>query len=248
MTKPFTPQTLKFFLTPPSPCPYLEGREERKIFARLETRDGPGLNDALTQAGFRRSQDIVYRPACEACDSCLSARVPVASFVPKRGHRRTLRHNTDLSAAEVLTGATPEQYALLADYLDARHQDGGMNGMSYFEYVAMVEETVARTRLFEYRLAEDGPDGHAGQLVAVALTDELADGLSMVYAYFNPRLAKRSLGAFMILDHIKRAGDEDKGYVYLGYWVPGSPKMDYKARFRPLEVLTGLGWASLEDR
>ncbi len=238
MTHPFSTKQLPFFLTAPARCPYLPGRLERKVFTKLEPGDGPGLNDALTHAGFRRSQSILYRPACERCSACKSARIPVAEFDASRNQRRVLKRNARLNRQPAAPEATPEQYAVLSRYLDARHGDGDMAGMDFFEYAGMVEEGAQRTDIVEYR--DDD-----GRLMACALVDELVDGFSMVYSFFEPELERDSPGAFMILDHIVRAEQAGLPFVYLGYWVQGSPKMDYKARYKPLEILEPSGWRRL---
>ncbi|MGQ3040956.1 MAG: arginyltransferase [Brevundimonas sp.] len=240
----FVPQRqLRFYLTSVAPCPYLPGQTERKVFANLPFSDGAHVNDELTQAGFRRSQNIAYRPACEACDACVSVRIPTGEFVFSRSQRRILRANEDLSRDLVEAEATTEQFELLRKYLNARHPQGGMSGMSWLDYVAMVEDTAVRTHLIEYRLPSS--DGGPGDLVGVCLTDLLSDGLSMVYSFFDPELEERSPGRFAILDHIRQALTVNLPYVYLGYWVRGSRKMDYKASFRPMEQLTRLGWRLL---
>lgn len=246
MTHHFATRQLRFFLTAPSPCPYLPGREERKVFAHLPLSDGAAINDALTQIGFRRSQNIAYRPACETCDACVSARIPVADYGFSRSERRVLDRNTDLERNLVEAEATMEQFDLLRRYLLARHAEGGMADMTWPDYVAMVEDTAARTHLIEYRLRSD--DRGPGDLVACILVDVLGDGLSLVYSFYEPTMAKRSLGSFIILDHIVQASLAALPYVYLGYWVQGSPKMDYKARFSPVEVLRPGGWALMAQR
>ena len=232
-------------MTATAPCPYLPGREERKVFASLPFADGPGVNDRLTHAGFRRSQNIAYRPACEACDACVSVRLPINDFVLSRNQRKVLNRNADLSRALVEAEATVEQFDLLRRYLEARHPGGGMSDMTWADYVAMVEDTAVRTHLIEYRLPslDDGP----GRLIGVVLADLLSDGLSMVYSFFDPTETRRSLGVFAILDHVKQAQHVRMPYVYLGYWVRGSDKMDYKARFRPMEALGPLGWMLLPN-
>jgi arginine-tRNA-protein transferase len=230
----------QFFLTPGGPCPYLPGRTERKVFARLNGSLAQPLNEALTHSGFRRSQMIAYRPACEGCTSCVSVRIVAAEFAPSRGLRRIEKRNADLVRREVTAEATREQFALLRTYLDSRHSGGGMSDMGLFDYVAMVEETPVKTHLVEYRRAM--PGGEPGPLMACALTDVLRDGVSMVYSFFHPGEDARSLGTYMILDHIESARARGLSYVYLGYWVRGSTKMSYKARFRPLEALSADGW------
>jgi arginine-tRNA-protein transferase len=245
VTQHFAPRQLRFFLTAPSPCPYLPGREERKVFAHLPLSDGPGVNDALTQVGFRRSQNIAYRPACETCDACVSARIPAGDYPFSRSQRRVLDKNADLSRHLVEAEATMEQFDLLRRYLMARHAHGGMADMTWPDYVAMVEDTAVRTHLIEYRLPSG--DRGPGDLAACVLVDILGDGLSLVYSFYDPALARRSLGAFVILDHVVQARLAELAYVYLGYWVPGSPKMDYKARYRPIEVLRPGGWVRMDE-
>lgn len=240
MTRPFSAKQLPFFLTAPSPCPYLPGRMERKVFTKLDLVDGPGLNDTLTHAGFRRSQSILYRPACERCSACKSARIIAAEFIPSRTQRRLQKRNADLIRITKPAEATPEQFSLLARYLDARHGDGDMAGMDFFDFAGMVEDGAQRTEIVEYRDVD-------GALVAAVLVDRLQDGFSLVYSFFDPELDRRSLGAFMILDHIERANHEALPYVYLGYWVHGSDKMDYKARYKPLEILDPTGWRLLTE-
>ena len=246
VTQHFATRQLRFFLTAPQPCPYLAGRHERKVFTHLPLSDGAAVNDALTEVGFRRSQNIAYRPACEACDACVSARIPVAEYCFSRSEHRTLDRNTELQAHLVEAEATMEQFDLLRRYLTHRHAEGGMADMVWPDYVAMVEDTAVRTHLVEYRRpsADRGP----GDLVGCALVDLLLDGLSLVYSFFDPKLSRQSPGHFIILDHVRQATAARLPYVYLGYWVQGSPKMDYKARFSPLEVLRPGGWNLLAAR
>jgi arginyl-tRNA--protein-N-Asp/Glu arginylyltransferase len=235
----------QFFLTPGGPCPYLPGRIERKVFARLTGTLAQPLNEALTNSGFRRSQMIAYRPACDGCSACVSVRIVVSEFAATRGQKRIAKRNTDLVRAEVPAEATREQFALLRTYLDSRHAGGGMSDMGLFDYVAMVEETPVNTHLVEYRLKRGDDD--QGTLMACALTDVLRDGLSMVYSFFHPGEVARSLGSYMIMDHIEAARARGLPYVYLGYWIQGSAKMDYKSKYRPMEALGAEGWARLVD-
>jgi arginine-tRNA-protein transferase len=240
--------TPQFYLTAPSSCPYLAGKEERKVFTHLVGERAPELNDLLTQGGFRRSQSIAYRPACDACRSCISVRVVVDDFRPTRNMRRVADKNADMIS--VMTEATPtsEQYSVFRAYLDSRHRDGGMADMTVLDYAMMVEDSHVSTRLVEYRrrTPDSAINGRGGALIAVALTDVLGDGLSMVYSFFDPDEAWRSLGTFAILDHIERARRMGLPYLYLGYWVKGSRKMDYKGRFLPQERLLPSGWTRIE--
>jgi len=227
----------------------LQGKEERKVFTHLVGERAPGLNDLLTQGGFRRSQSIAYRPACENCRACVSVRVINDEFRATRNMRRILQHNADMVGEMRALVPTSEQYSVFRAYLDSRHRDGGMADMSVLDYATMVEDSHVKTRMVEYR--RRGPDSSingrgSGALMAVALTDVLSDGLSMVYSFFDPEQENRSLGTFMILDHIERARRMGLPYVYLGYWVSGSRKMDYKGRFLPQQRLTPDGWNRVE--
>jgi len=250
---PLAPQ---FYVTAPQPCPYLEGRMERKLFTALQGDHAQELNDTLSKQGFRRSQNVLYRPSCAECSACLSARIRVADFQPHRGQRRVARRNRDLARSTGDPRATAAQFALFRRYLAARHPDGGMADMDLGEFAAMIEQTPVRSRVVEYRLPPPAAGGgggtaHAcgadGRLAAVCLTDVLDDGLSLVYSFFDPGLSARSLGTHMILDHVVMAREAGLPYVYLGYWVPGSPKMGYKAGFAALEIFKHGTWAPIGD-
>ena len=239
--------TPQFYLTAPSPCPYLPGREERKVFTHLVGDRAVQMNDILTNGGFRRSQSIAYRPACETCRACVSVRVLTDEFTFSRNQRRVLKQNADLTS--VMRPALPssEQYSIFRGYLDGRHRLGGMADMTVLDYAMMIEDSHVETRLIEYRRPDPDKSSEPGLLVAVALTDILTDGLSMVYSFYEPDEGERSLGTFMILDHIARAREMTLPHLYLGYWVSGSSKMDYKGRFLPQERLLNGGWERAED-
>lgn len=242
-------QSPQFFLTAPSPCPYLEGQFERKVFTHLVGEKASELNDLLTQGGFRRSQNIAYRPACETCRACVSVRILAQEFKANRSMKRILARNTDIVAQEFPAEPSSEQYSLFRAYLDARHNEGGMSDMTVLDYAMMVEDTHVPTKIIEYRIGPrrlDDDETESGQLIAVALSDVMGDGLSMVYSYFDPDFSDRSLGTYMILDHIQRAHDRGLPHVYLGYWVAGSRKMDYKTRFLPQDHLMPGGWERFE--
>jgi arginine-tRNA-protein transferase len=231
----------QFYVTAPTPCPYLPGRMERKIFTHLLGDSARVINDALTAAGFRRSQHIAYKPACDACRSCVSVRIPVFQFEPSRGQKRILKVNEDVTREAREAKASMEQFSLLRSYLDDRHPSGGMSEMTLLDYSSMVEETPISTNLVEYRV--NGPN----RLVACALSDRLGDGVSMVYSFYSPDEEWRSLGTHMILDHVAYAHELGLPYLYLGYWVGGCRKMDYKRRFRPLEALGPQGWYLMNE-
>lgn len=241
VTEHFGNRFPQFYITAPQPCPYLPGRFEKKVFTHLLSENAIALNDTLSQAGFRRSQNIAYRPACDGCSACVSVRIIVDEFKPGRSFRRILTRNEDLVSEMKAARATQEQFSLLRGYLDSRHPEGGMADMTPLDYVSMIEDTTVMTSLVEYRLPIGSGDT-PGQLYAAALTDRLQDGLSMVYSFFNPQDDNRSLGTYMVLDHIDRAHRLGLPYVYLGYWVADCRKMAYKMRFRPLEALGLDGW------
>lgn len=236
----------RFFVTSPAPCPYLPGRSERKVFTELKGPHADQLNEALGRIGFRRSQTVAYRPSCLDCQACVSVRVVANEFKPSSTQRRNLKANGDLIATECRPWATDEQFELLLKYLGTRHPDGGMASMDEMDYADMVEHTPVSSYLVEYR--EPGEGGEPGKLIGACLTDRQGDGLSMIYSFYDPEHAERSgLGNFIILDHIRRAAEEGLPYVYLGYWVKGSPRMQYKVRYRPLEQLTREGWSRMSD-
>ncbi|MDD9715924.1 arginyltransferase [Dinoroseobacter sp. PD6] len=246
-TLPLAPQ---FYVTAPQPCPYIDGRMERKLFTALQGEFAETLNDSLSKQGFRRSQNVLYRPSCADCTACLSARIDVSAFTPSRSQRRTLKRNAGMEREATSPWATEDQYSLFRKYLDARHAEGGMADMDIFEFAAMIEETPVRSRVVEYRQsAEAAPNRKRAprNLAGVCLTDVLDDGLSMVYSFYDPDLVRQSLGTFMVLDHVEIAREAGLPYVYLGYWVPGSPKMGYKASFSGLEIYKNGEWQPIGD-
>jgi len=239
-TLPIAPQ---FYVTAPQACPYLDGRRERKLFTALQGEHATTLNNTLSKQGFRRSQNVLYRPSCAECSACLSARIRVADFKASRSQRRVLKRNKILQREATSPWATEEQFELFRRYLESRHADGGMADMDIFEFAAMIEETPVKSRVIEYwdRTGDDE------KLIATCLTDVLDDGLSMVYSFYDPELTRNSLGSYIILDHVRIAQEANLPYVYLGYWVPGSSKMGYKSSFSALEVFRAGAWQDLQD-
>ena len=242
----------EFYVTAPQACPYLAGRHERKLFTHLTHDKPPALVDNLLRGGFRRSQNVAYTPYCEGCQACVSVRVLVDEFEPSRSFRRVSEANVDLISRRIAPRPTSEQYSLFRNYIDTRHSDGGMADMTVLDYAMMIEDSIVDTFITEYRL-KPAADDEAGSLwqdhrpesnplIAVALTDRLSDGLSMVYSFYDTELTSRSLGTLMILDHIEHTRRLGLPYLYLGYWIEGSRKMSYKARFMPQEKLNGNGW------
>jgi arginine-tRNA-protein transferase len=220
----------------------LPGRSERKVFTELKGPHADSLNDALGRIGFRRSQAVAYRPSCLDCQACISVRVAANDFAPSSTQKRNMKRNADLVATVCRPWSTSEQFELLQRYLSVRHPEGGMTSMDEVDFADMVEHTPVTSYIIEYR--EPSADGEApGRLVGACLTDKQCDGLSMVYSFYDPEHETRQgLGNYIILDHIRRATDLELAYVYLGYWVEGSARMQYKVRFRPLERLTRGGW------
>lgn len=234
----------RFFVTSPSPCPYLPGRQERKIFTELSGPHAGELNDALGRIGFRRSQSVAYRPSCVGCNACLSVRVVTDEFRPNATQRKLIRRHSDLEVTACRPWATEEQFQLLRRYLSSRHPGGGMTQMDETDYADMVEQSPVGTYVIEYR----EPAELGGELVGACITDQQADGLSMIYSYFAADHSERQgLGNLIIMDHIVRARNAGLPYVYLGYWVKGSERMAYKTRYRPMEVLGPNGWSRLAD-
>lgn len=236
----------RFFVTSPAPCPYLPGRSERKVFTELKGAHADQLNEALGRIGFRRSQTVAYRPSCLDCQACVSVRVVADEFKPSSTQKRDIKRNRDLIVTECRPWATDEQFELLTKYLSVRHPDGGMSTMDEMDYADMVEHTPVTSSLVEYR--EPTQTGEPGKLIGACLTDRQGDGLSMIYSFYDPDHEGRAgLGNYIILDHIQRAAQSGLAYVYLGYWVDGSPRMQYKVRYRPLEQLTRDGWRRMDE-
>jgi arginine-tRNA-protein transferase len=226
----------------------LPGRTERKVFTELRGSHADALNDALSRIGFRRSQTVAYRPSCIDCSACISVRVVANEFQPSPTQRKNLKRNSDLEVTLCRPWSTVEQFDLLQRYLGVRHPGGGMASMDEVDFSDMVEHTPVTSYVLEYR--EPSPDGVTpGRLVGACLTDRQGDGLSMIYSFYDPdHEARTGLGNFIIMDHIRRAGVMGLAYVYLGYWVEGSARMQYKVRYRPLERLTRSGWERISAK
>ncbi len=231
----------RFFVTAPAPCPYVPGRTERKVFAELKGASAVEMSEALGRIGFRRSQNVVYRPSCDFCQACVSVRVMAPMFVPTTSQKKLLRRHADLEVSACEPWATAEQWSLLRHYLAVRHPQGGMATMDAHDYADMVEQTPVDTVVVEYR--EPSKDGLPGKLVGCCLTDKQSDGLSMIYSFYDPdNVTRRGLGSFIILDHIIRAGDAGLPYVYLGYWIDDCDRMAYKKSYQPAEALIAGIW------
>lgn len=232
------PQHPQFYVTAPQDCPYLEDKVERKLFTALYGSNSSRLNNSLSKQGFRRSQNVLYRPSCSNCTACMSARIPSKDFSPSKSQKRILSKNEDIVRVINPPLATDPQYELFKNYISKRHSNGGMSDMDSDDFTSMIEETNVESKLIEYYIKKDA----TLKLVSFSLVDILDDGISMVYSVFDPELRNRSLGTYMILDHNRLALEMTLKFVYLGYWVKGSSKMDYKKRFSPLEVFTEDKW------
>ncbi|RYU61950.1 arginyltransferase [Methylolobus aquaticus] len=224
---------------PPHACPYLPGRVARLAWVDPAWAAVPGVYGALVAQGFRRSGGDVYRPHCEACAACIPVRLPVAEFAPDRSQRRTWRRNADLTVAETEAEFRDEHYRLYLRYQRSRHADGGMVGMSPDEYLGFLSCDWQDTVFVEFR--------RQGRLLAVSVADRVHAGLSAVYTFFDPDEHQRGLGTHAVLYLVERCRALDLAWCYLGYWIEGSRKMDYKRRFRPLEGRVGGSWVPLAE-
>lgn len=238
-TSPRDNDDLRLFHTGQHECGYWPERQARDLV--LDPRD-PRLADWYPLAlgwGFRRSGDIVYRPHCAACRACTPVRIPVARFRPDRSMRRCLARNADVQMRVRPAERTAEHLGLYRRYLAARHAGGGMDDHGATEFEQFLVGRWSATRFLEFRhAAGDGP----GPLLAVAVTDMTTDALSAVYTFFDPGQAARGLGTFAILKQLEWAAQEGREHLYLGYWIDGHRKMDYKRRFHPLEAFDGRQW------
>ena len=232
-----------FYKTAPAPCPYLPDQEEIKVITPLDGSSPDIIHNALVKHGFRRSQSFVYKPACAKCDLCLSLRAVVKDYVPSKSEKRVLRAGARLRRRKVPPVLTEAQFELFQNYVGARHVGDEMSKMTHEDVRTMVEASTVRTFITEYY----DPEEIGGALAGWVIVDELDDGLSLVYSVFRPEDEKRSPGVYAVLDHIQYAKNLKKPYLYLGYWVPGSMKMDYKKRFTPFEIYRRGVWRRFES-
>lgn len=228
---------LPFYLTRPSPCPYLDGQVEQKIFTRL-LGNGPSdylLTSQLTPFGFRRSQSIIYRPACPTCMACVPVRIKANEFTLTRNLKRIHAKNRDLTTKVISTSEAEPLFELFSAYQNARHNQGDMAQMQLPDFTAMMHEGSENSALLCLH-------DKAGITVGAMLMDKLAGGTSAVYSFFDPELDKRSLGSELIIRLVEETKNQRLEFVYLGYWIKQSRKMAYKARFPALQCLTANGW------
>lgn len=223
-----------FYTTSPMSCPYLPGQVERRLVTELRGNNAEGLSDSLAKTGFRRSHYMAYTPACPFCSECISVRVKALEFTFSKSWRRTERKFSNLNVTLCEPIATQEQFNLFEAYQQARHNDGDMAYMDFFDYRSMVEETPVRSKLVEFR--------QDGVLVGAMLIDLHNDGLSAVYSFYNTTDSFKGFGTFMVLWSIRYCQEQELPYVYLGYLVRGCQKMSYKARFTPYEEYSDGHW------
>ncbi len=229
---------LLFYVTPPERCAYLPARESVNVFADPRARMNTAIYGRLIDKGFRRSGSHLYRPQCSSCNACVPTRIPVASFTPNRSQRRAWKMNSDLRANALKEGYRADHFALYRRYQRGRHAGGEMDNPTPQSYLEFMRCPWADTSLVEFR--------RGGALLAVAVCDRLAQGLSAVYTFFDPHEQRRGLGTYAILWQIEEARRRGLSYVYLGYWIANNLKMNYKTRFRPIEGLIDGQWRTLD--
>jgi len=228
---------LKVYTTYPHSCSYLEDQEATTLFVDPRQSVDKTLYSKLSVLGFRRSGNHIYRPHCSHCDACIPARIPVADFAPSRGQRRILRRNDDLMVAACEDIRDDEAFDLYHRYICLRHADGDMYPPDREQYEAFLNGVWDCTRYYRFY--------DKGRLVALAVVDELEDGLSAIYTFFEPGENRRSLGSFAILWQVEKARELGLDYVYLGYWIRDCRKMAYKSDYRPLELYVNSRWTTL---
>jgi arginine-tRNA-protein transferase len=228
---------LKVYTTYPHSCSYLEDQEATTLFVDPRQPVDQKLYSNLSQLGFRRSGSHIYRPHCTHCDACIAARIPVDLFEAKRGQRRTWNRNQDLTVHATDDMRDDAAFELYQNYIESRHSDGDMYPPEREQYESFLSNAWDCTRYYRFY------DG--GSLIALAVVDELVDGLSAIYTFFDPALDRRSLGGFAILWQIEKAREMGLDYLYLGYWVRNCQKMAYKSDYRPLELYVNNRWTTL---
>ncbi|WP_225774556.1 arginyltransferase [Pseudomonas sp. Marseille-Q5115] len=228
---------LKFYATQPHTCSYLPDEQATTLFLDPSQPMDPGVYADLSELGFRRSGDHLYRPHCQRCNACVPARIPAARFLPNRQQKRILKRNADLTVSAARPRFTEEYFDLYKRYIDQRHADGDMYPPSRDQFSTFLVRDLPFSRFYEFRLGT--------RLLAVAVTDLLPNGLSAVYTFYEPEQERRSLGRFAILWQITEALRLDLGAVYLGYWIKNCKKMNYKTQYRPIELLINQRWVTL---
>lgn len=229
---------LKFYATQAHDCSYLPTRKATTLFLDPHQAIDAQMYADLSEMGFRRSGEHLYRPHCQNCQACIPARIPTTRFRANRQQKRILKRNLDLRVRAVRPTASEEYYDLYARYITQRHADGDMYPPSREQFASFLLRDLPFCVFFEFRLGE--------RLLAVAVTDVLPNGLSAVYTFFDPLEDKRSLGRLAILWQIAEAARRGLPAVYLGYWIRDCRKMRYKSEYRPLELYVNQHWVTLE--
>jgi len=228
---------LSFYATPTHDCSYLPDRQAITLFADPSVELDNHIYSTLSQFGFRRSGKHIYRPSCPTCSACIPVRIPVNEFMPKRTHKRIWKANRDIEVNMLGAEYRQDQHDLYNKYIQARHPEGGMNDPDPEKYMEFLTSEWSVTRFLEFRLE--------GQLLAVAVVDQLEDGFSAVYTFFDPDISKRSLGTLGILWSIEFTRELELDWLYLGYWIQECPKMSYKSQFQPLQQFIQGHWEYL---
>jgi len=226
--------SVRLFRTAPHPCSYKQEQQAATVFVDPDLVIDKTLNSKLSELGYRRSGAHLYRPDCDFCDACISCRVPVDAFRLRRRHKRIMKKNADLRVVAANDLTSEEAFALYRRYIDIRHRDGDMYPATREQYEAFIKTKTVDTRFYQFYAGEE--------LLAVSVSDVLEQGLSAVYTFFDPHLTQRSLGTYAILWQIRQARAQGLPYLFLGYWIKGCPKMQYKSEFRPLELLVDGHW------
>jgi len=230
---------LRLFATRPHRCSYLPEQEATTVFVDPDAKMSGATFSRLSQLGFRRSGSHVYRPKCESCDACIPLRIPVELFVASRRQKRCLKINADLEISFKDSIDNDEYFQLYKKYIETRHADGDMHPPTRDQYLDFLTSEWGITRFVEFR--------HQQRLIMISVIDELNNGVSAIYAFFDPELRKRSLGVFNILYLIMWAQELALPYVYLGYWIKTCQKMSYKADYRPCQIFVNNQWGTIED-
>lgn len=228
---------LKFYATQPHACSYLPDQQATTLFLDPQKLIDLATYSKLSDLGFRRSGDHLYRPHCQNCTACIPARIPVHGFEPTSAQRRILKRNRDIEVTAALPAITDETYSLYARYIEARHADGDMYPPSREQFLSFLVRKWPFSLFYEFRLE--------GRLLAVAVTDQMINGLSAVYTFYDPQETRRSLGRYAILWQIEEARRNRLAAVYLGYWIKNCRKMNYKTEYRPIEMLVNQRWIAV---
>lgn len=230
---------LRFFTTPSHECSYLDDKQAITLFVDPLALVDKNLYSELSSVGFRRSGSHIYRPYCQSCSACIPVRVPVSRFALKRRHRRVLKSNSDLTVTRMPPAMNDEYFALYDRYITQRHSDGDMYPASKEQFESFLVEGRPEASFYEFR--------ESGQLVSVAVADELNDGLSAIYTFFEPEMQSRALGVHAILCLIEETKQLGLAHLYLGYWIKECQKMNYKMEYKPIELYVNNGWVTIEN-